>query len=456
MRISLGYPDAAPERELLAGDDRREMLKDVPSRIDADTLLAWQAQVDQVHVAPALLDYVQSLLDATRNSPRWEMGLSPRAGLALLRAARAWAMIDGRGQVVPEDVQAVLPSVAGHRLQRLDGDEWPPRLRGLIEAVRHSMENRLPRAHGVCQLGDTDRTSGRRLGHGHAEVGAPRIYILPTRYGFIFAVLVFLMLLGAVNYGNNPAHLLTFLLAALGSNAIYLTWRNLRGLKLRCLGCAPVFAGQPRFCSNCRATGTSAPRYSWDSTAANRCSSTCLPAVTPCAGNCAWARTRVANIHPVDWSSVPGTRSGCSAPGAMSTATGRCWSTRSRAPPGRPGATLPTRPKTAAGSGSEDFVGLRAYVAGDQPSRIDWKSYARDRGLNTRLFSGLAETPVWFDWGDAPGADTESRLSAMCRAVIDAEAARSRVWPGNASADDRAWRRSGAPSPMPATSRAAR
>jgi len=134
MRIGLGYPDAAAERELLAGADRRLMLKDVSARIDTQTLLAWQAHVERVHVAPALLDYVQALLTATRSSPRWELGLSPRAGLALLRASRAWAMIDGRAQVVPEDVQAVLPSVAGHRLNSLEGD-GNGRLEGLIESV---------------------------------------------------------------------------------------------------------------------------------------------------------------------------------------------------------------------------------------------------------------------------------------------------------------------------------
>ena len=134
MRISLGYPDADAERELLAGDDRRAMLRDVPSRIDAETLLALQGQVDQVHVAPVLLDYVQSLLNATRNSPQWDLGLSPRAGLAMLRAARAWAMIDGRTMLVPEDVQAVLPGVAGHRLVNLGGDNGDL-IRELIESI---------------------------------------------------------------------------------------------------------------------------------------------------------------------------------------------------------------------------------------------------------------------------------------------------------------------------------
>jgi len=124
MRISLGYPDAGAERELLAGGDRRRLLADVAARVDGDTVLRWQRQVDQVHVAPALLDYVQRLLDASRSSPLWQLGLSPRAGLALLQAARAWALIDARRQVVPEDIQAVFPSVAQHRLRSVDdGDD---------------------------------------------------------------------------------------------------------------------------------------------------------------------------------------------------------------------------------------------------------------------------------------------------------------------------------------------
>jgi MoxR-like ATPase len=122
MRISLGYPDAEAERELLAGGDRRRLLADVAARVDADTVLRWQHQVSEVYVAPALLDYVQRLLDASRSSPRWQLGLSPRAGLALLQAARAWALIDARRQVVPEDIQAVFPSVAQHRLRSVDDE----------------------------------------------------------------------------------------------------------------------------------------------------------------------------------------------------------------------------------------------------------------------------------------------------------------------------------------------
>jgi len=116
MRIRMGYPDAAAERALLAGEARRAMIAAMKPVIDAKALVALQQAVRAVHVAPALLDYVQALLGHTRRSHDFAAGLSPRAGLALLNAARAWAFMDGRNAVLPEDVQTVFPAVAGHRL----------------------------------------------------------------------------------------------------------------------------------------------------------------------------------------------------------------------------------------------------------------------------------------------------------------------------------------------------
>ncbi len=120
MAIELGYPDAAAERELLSGGDRRARIDELQALADPATLAEWQREATNVHVAPALLDYVQALLAATRGLAGGEVGtrrgLSPRAGLMLLGAARAWALIAGRPMVLPEDVQAVFPSVAGHRL----------------------------------------------------------------------------------------------------------------------------------------------------------------------------------------------------------------------------------------------------------------------------------------------------------------------------------------------------
>jgi MoxR-like ATPase len=117
MRIELGYPDRAAERELLAGADRREMAARLAPCLDADELRRLQDKARAVHVAPALIDYIEALVAHTRASPQWQAGLSPRAALALVAAARAWALLQGRDHALPEDVQAVLPGVAIHRLR---------------------------------------------------------------------------------------------------------------------------------------------------------------------------------------------------------------------------------------------------------------------------------------------------------------------------------------------------
>jgi len=116
MRIELGYPDRMAERELLSGQSRHDLLEALPAQMTAENLLALQQAAGRVYAAPAILDYVQSIIDFTRSSGHYRCGLSPRAGLSLLTAARAWALLLERDAVVPEDVQAVLPAVAGHRL----------------------------------------------------------------------------------------------------------------------------------------------------------------------------------------------------------------------------------------------------------------------------------------------------------------------------------------------------
>jgi MoxR-like ATPase len=116
MRLELGYPDAAHERLLLSGRDRRDLLGSLPVTMAPAQLLSLQIRVNQVHVSPALLDYLQALITYTRHCNKFVAGLSPRAGLALLHAAQAWALIHGHVGVLPEDVQAVLTSVIGHRL----------------------------------------------------------------------------------------------------------------------------------------------------------------------------------------------------------------------------------------------------------------------------------------------------------------------------------------------------
>ena len=116
MRISLGYPDRNTERDILSGEDRRELLKTIKPVFNTEQLLDMQIQIRKVHISSALLDYVQDILDFSRHSQYFLTGLSPRAGLALLRSAQAWAFIHHREMVIPDDIQAVLASVILHRL----------------------------------------------------------------------------------------------------------------------------------------------------------------------------------------------------------------------------------------------------------------------------------------------------------------------------------------------------
>jgi len=131
MRISLGYPDRAAERELLTGQDRREIVDALPGLLTQHELLELQQQVLTIHAAGPLLDYVQDLIAATRSGRWFVQGLSPRAGLAVLRAAKAQALLSGRDYVAPDDVQAILPQTAAHRLTPVGNAG-----RGAIEQVR--------------------------------------------------------------------------------------------------------------------------------------------------------------------------------------------------------------------------------------------------------------------------------------------------------------------------------
>ena len=136
MCLRLGYPDARAERLLLEGRDRRELVGELAPRLTADELILLQRRVREVFVSDALYDSLQALIAHTRESPRFVSGLSPRCGLNLLQAARAWAFLEGRHFVLPEDVQAVLPGVAAHRLQAGAGQH----LQDGEEAVRRLLD----------------------------------------------------------------------------------------------------------------------------------------------------------------------------------------------------------------------------------------------------------------------------------------------------------------------------
>jgi len=122
MSISLGYPDAKAERQLLIADDRRDVLNTLNACLNENELQDMQDNVQHITTSVALLDYVQALISYSRESGLFEYGLSPRAGLALLHVSKAWAMLNERDYVIPEDVQAVLPNVVRHRLHPIDPD----------------------------------------------------------------------------------------------------------------------------------------------------------------------------------------------------------------------------------------------------------------------------------------------------------------------------------------------
>ena len=137
MRIDLGYPDRDAERQLLAGEDRRSMIDKASPVFTIKQLFSLQQRVRTITVSDAILDYLQNILDFTRQSHAFEFGLSPRGGLALLNAAKAFALLDGQSFVLPEHVQTILPSVVNHRLPvQLDSDA-----RQLSSAAAHIIES---------------------------------------------------------------------------------------------------------------------------------------------------------------------------------------------------------------------------------------------------------------------------------------------------------------------------
>ncbi|RZS58702.1 AAA family ATPase [Sphaerotilus mobilis] len=136
MCLHLGYPDPVAERELLTGADRRATIRQLAPVLDGAQVQALQAAVQQVFAAPALLDYLQALIAATRSGAWFVHGLSPRAGLAWLRAARARALLDGRDHVLPDDLQAIAVPVLAHRLQPRPGAG-----RGRAAQVRAMLES---------------------------------------------------------------------------------------------------------------------------------------------------------------------------------------------------------------------------------------------------------------------------------------------------------------------------
>lgn len=253
------------------------------------------------------------------------------------------------------------------------------------------------------------------------RIGRRYIYILPTRYGWIFGLLLALMLLASLNYDNNPAYLLTFLLIGVGSNGIFFTWRNLHGLVLRARPPRPVFAGeQAQLMLSVEGEGRERPALEFSLARSGLLVDT--------GRGPRQILLEISTAHR-----------GWLDPGTLVLATRyplglfRAWSIIEM---GEPILVYP-RPSEAADlpssllqdlehssrnqEGGDELYGLREFRTGDTLSHTDWKSLARGRGLMTKQFSDpKREHPCFIDWRMFEPWDTETRLSMMARLVIDA------------------------------------
>ena len=256
-----------------------------------------------------------------------------------------------------------------------------------------------------------------------------RVYILPTPHGLVFAVVLLMMLLGAINYTLSLGFVLTFLLVALAFNAMLYTFRNLARLSVSAGRTQPVFAGESaQFILNLANSG----RYNRYAIGLSR-------------------KRRARNSETyVDVSagaseqlkiSIPAPRRGLLQPGRLTVFTrfplGLYYAWSYVHPdvscivyprPAAAGLPLPSAESAAGsgpsrGAGQDDFAGLRAYHSGDPPRHIAWKAAARGQGLLTKQFSGEAAREVWLAWEQLPPRmDIEEKLSCLTRWVLDAEA----------------------------------
>lgn len=252
-----------------------------------------------------------------------------------------------------------------------------------------------------------------------------RIFILPTRQGLVFAGVLVLMLIGSINYGLSLGFVLTFLLAALGVNAMIYTFRNLANLRISAGRAAPVFAGENTQFSICIENPGRADRFAIG-LARHRVEGTYVDVPAQ--------QAVFASIG------IPTLRRGLMRPGRLTLFTRfplglyYAWSylefdTSCLVYP-RPaaGSPLPAAESGAGtgaqyGQGREDFAGLRQYHTGDSPRHVAWKAAARGQGLLTKQFSGRADTELWLDWRHFPAhMDVEDKLSRLTRWVLDAHA----------------------------------
>ncbi|WP_019022461.1 DUF58 domain-containing protein [Thioalkalivibrio sp. ALE23] len=294
--------------------------------------------------------------------------------------------------------------------------------------------NRRRRLRGIWQRlrDDAIRWINRRHAHDgeHARLGRDRIYILPTRAGYTLLGIILIMLLGSINYANNMAFLLTFLLAGIGHNAIWYTHRNLLGLEIRPLPIDPVFAGNaPEAQLRLHETDGRGREAITVRVGAHACEPLAIPA-----GGRSDARIVLPAV-PRGVYRLPRQRVDTRFP--LGVLEAWSWLNLDAEILVYPSPVDPGRALAGHGDGDEDTGArgqseeppdhIRPYRPGDPPGRIIWKAYARSGKLHVRESPGGVQDDLWFDYDALPHGDTETRLSMLCHQVLEAHA-QERVW----------------------------
>ncbi len=255
-------------------------------------------------------------------------------------------------------------------------------------------------------------------------LGRRHIYILPTRFGWLYAVVLIAMLVGSINYTLSLGFVLTFLLAGLGNIAMLHTWRNLAHLSIESRHAEPVFAGEAAIFEITLAESSNRARYAL---AAH------FDDIAPVYADLAASGQAVLKLElPAKkrgWLNAPRISFFTEFPlslfhvWAYANLDMRCLVYPHPALTGLP---VPgSSDQGSAGaldttSGDDDFAGHRAYQLGDSPKRVDWKASSREQGLLTKQFQGEAQSSLWLDWSLTPGTDAEHRISQLTRWVVDA------------------------------------
>ena len=259
---------------------------------------------------------------------------------------------------------------------------------------------------------------------GIARIAARQIYILPTPNGLLYAVSVFVMLIGSLNYQNNLGLLIAFFLTSVGLVAMHHCWYNLLGLEVAVRPGPSVFAGTAAQFEVTLRNGRAGPRYDLRVTGgldpvkpvfldAKDQQVVALGHTAPRRGWLRLSQVEIATRHPMHLF-----RAWCYAE------TDACCLIYPRpaatAPPPMPAAGDARRPAQRGGEGLDDYLGSRAYHAGDSPGRLDWKAFARERGLIVKEFGGDEGLDLWVDWVVVAEPDLEERISLLTRQVLDA------------------------------------